>query len=208
MGLSPAEGAELRTFIVRLTALLRRATSDLVMARGLNDGYRHTLKRLIDENVIGTRAQEILDTLDSPTGEVPQALHDHGLDEGSTELRFKLAAFNAAVQRSGYVETRSGDPLSSAPVQLEDVHFEHRAPVRSESRLHKVLSGLASAFKVANSIVKSLSHAIPAAGAYGEIKDGVEEGIDTAASGVGLVRRGIYKFLPKRKSKTAVIAGN
>src|ERR1039458_7740460 len=102
LGNPPAESGDLRGFVLRLTGLLNRVAADLVMARGLQNRYRDALTELIVQNRIDERAGQILQALDSPTDELTQSLRDHGLDLGSAELELKLAAFDAAFQRSRY----------------------------------------------------------------------------------------------------------
>lgn len=195
----PAGGSsELRLFIVRLTALLARVADDLLKTRSLESTYRSSLTRVVnrDDGALYARAYEILAGLDSD--EIEPSLLDHGL-AGGPETDLKMAAFDAALRRSRYVQrARSSLPADYDGPEFEGVVFVVEDEPKSESRLRKLLSGAASAFKVANSLLRSLAHSVPAAGAYGELKDAIEAGVETVANAGGLFKK-VAKRLRFRK---------
>lgn len=186
----PSGGSrEMRAFIVRLTALLARVAHDLLKSRSLEHSYRAALIQVVDpeEGALYVRANEILAALDRD--EVGSSLADHGL-AGGTETDLKMTAFDAALRRSRYRQrARASLPPDYDGPEFEGVVFAAEPEPKSEGRLRKLLSGLASAFVVANSVLRSLAHAVPAAGAYGEIKDAIEAGVETVENAGGLLRK-------------------
>ena len=199
----------MRAFIIRLTALLARVAYDLLKSRSLEPGYRAALIQVVnpEEGALYVRANEILAALDR--GEVEPSLADHGL-AGGPETDLKMAAFDAALRRSRYRQrTRSSLPPDYDGSVFEEVAFVAESEPNSEGRLRKVLSSIASAFVVANSVLRSLAHAIPAAGAYGEIKDAIEAGVETVANAGSLLRKAWRraKFWRRRDEDAFPVAG-
>jgi hypothetical protein len=200
----------MRAFIVRLTALLARAAYDLLKSESLEPGYRLALSQVVDreEGALYVRANEILAALDR--GEFESPLADHGL-AGGPETDLKMTAFDAALRRSRYRQrTRASLPPGYDGPEFAEVIFVSEREPQTEGRLRKLLSGLASAFVVANSVLRSLANAVPAAGAYGEIKDAIEAGVETVANAGGLLSKAgkfvkAVKFWGRPDEETPVV---
>ncbi len=187
----------MRAFIVRLTALLARVAHDLLNSRSLEPSYRAALTQVVNpaDGALYVRAYQILDALDRP--EVVSSRADHGL-AGGPETDLKMAAFDAALRRSRYRQrSRPSLPPDYDGPEFEGVVFVAEPEPNSEGRLRKLFSGLASAFVVANSVLRSLAHAVPAAGAYGEIKDAIEAGVESVVNADGLLRK-VWKRFRRR----------
>jgi len=170
-------------FVTRFTELMRRILTDLTRVPGLGDDFDAAIRIVIRERTIDGYARAIIRAVAELDQDARTSLVNHGLADGSADMRLKMAAFDASVRASRYVETASGEfrPAASEAGQ-------------SESQVLAALSSTGSALTVANAMLKSASHAIPLAGAYAEIKDTAESGINLLAKGVGLVRRVARRF--------------
>jgi hypothetical protein len=100
------------------------------------------------------------------------------------------------------VESRpsTGSLSQSQYTETEDGQFVHGSPGsgRRGFDLLGLLRSVGSVFTVANAVLKSASHAIPVAGAYAEIKESVEAGIDLVTTGASWVRRLYRRLRPGR----------
>jgi len=169
--------AALIAFVTRFTGLMRRLLADLTRVTGLDPEFDDAIRNVIRQRTIEEYARTIIEAVEGLEGDARASLVSHGLADGSADMRLKMAAFDAAVRASKYVETADGE-------------FGHRSSEagQRESQVLDVLASAGSALTVANSILKSASHAIPVAGAYSEIKDSAEAGISLLRKGIRAVR--------------------
>jgi hypothetical protein len=172
----------LADFIRRFSSLLDAVVIDLISLRELDDVIRSALRELVEDGTIRRYADQIVAAVDGRDVSTQQMLVLHGLADYSPDMTLKMATFDAAVRRCDYTETDTG---VFTPVSAE------LGPGGAE--VLDAVESVGSVFTVANAMLKSVSHAIPVAGAYGEVKDSVEAGIDLVGKAVrgirGLLRR-------------------
>ena len=162
----------------RHASLLRTVVRDLTRLRGLDEDLERELIRLRDSTVIVDYRDQILAALRIPNS-IRRALRctvaDHTLD-----MALKKAAFDAAVRGSRYHESVADDGTPQ---------FSLRSRRPREGTVGRALESTAQAFEVANAIARSAAHAIPAAGAYGEVKDAVEAAVGSLLPWVAVWQR-------------------
>ena len=108
-------------------------------------------------------------SIDIDSRDYDRALEDEGL--AGSQLRFKLVGFAAAAREVGIVPRRT-EVLAGGLSDSEEANAYEVVPTRKRG------ATLLKYFRVAldwgNAIVDSIGKAIPAAGAIGEFKKGVE----------------------------------
>ena len=174
--------------LLRHSAEFLRWVIEIVRSMPIEDQrLAHALS--VMPGVVEDRSRDLINAVLSH--EYDDALADHGLDNESFDWQFKLAGYQAALERVDELNIAAGD---------------------SRRRKRKGLKKVQTVLKWLNVPLRSIAGAIPGAGgAYNEVKDGVEATVDTAVDqpgafkkAAGSVARVVGRLNPLRRAEPSL----